>query len=433
MAWITALVGAAGSIGSSVIGSRNRGGRGTNTPGIQSSPLFQQLLLQSLLGTGSPVSRGQFQNAGPLGTLLGSAGQAGVKNRGQRSFGMLLPQLRQAISQGATQGLSAADIVAQLQGTRPFRGGGGSGRTGNLGGGSSNLRGAIGAGGPVGMLLDQDSLGFDPLDPLGLFGGKKKSSPRHGVNVLNRLLASSGYGSLEELVQAELDYSRDAEGRLAQSNETAGIVNQGRNDAQRSIAGIQSDFVAPTEAELTSRSSEIEQILRAQIARDFGDREQNALYQANAYGINPAGQLGRLGEGRALAELASGPDALARTLQLLGGQQGLQTNALSALQGSLNQQNALPLQLLGLQSQNNVGLAGIAANQALGLAQLDAQGNQLLGQGVQGAFNQLGSIPGIQEARRRIDASINPQYGISTPGQRSTGDEWQAYMDAYGQ
>lgn len=417
MAWITALVGAAGSIGAGVIGSKKKGGRGTNTQGIQSNPLFQQLLLQALMGTGSQVSRGQMQNAGPLGTLLGSAGMAGVKNRGQRSFGMLLPYLREAISQGAGQGLSAADIVAQLQGTRPFRGGGGGGGGGGMSGGGKGALIGGSLGGPLGA-LSGGAIGKLGLDPLGLFGGKKKASAKKGVDVLDRLLAASGYGSLEELVQSELDYSRDAEGRMAEQNETADIVNQGRNDAQRSIAGIQSDFVAPTEAELLTRQGEIEQILRAQIARDFGVREQNALYQANAYGINPAGQLGRLGEGRALAELASGPDALARTLQLLGGQQGLQSNALSALQGSLNGQTALPLQLLGLQSNNNVGLAGIAANQAMNLAQLDAQGNQMLAGGFQGAANQIGAIPGIQaeqDRRRQLDALINRQYGIAPP------------------
>lgn len=396
MAVITALLGAAGSVGGALL-SRPRNRDGVATVGVQSSPLFQQLLLQSLMGVGAPINPAQVRSAGPLATLLGAAGTVGLKQKGQRGFASILDNLYSDIAAGREAGKSAAEIAADIRGSDWWN---------------------IGKGTRGGFLGDEEDI-RQVMDPFGFFGdGISKSYKRtkRGKRALNRLSAASGYESLEELIQAQLDFESTADNFLADANEQGEVIRGGREDALRRIAEIQSGFVAPDEEEIESRRAEIEDILRAQISRDFGEREQAALYQANAQGINPAARLGRIDEARALANLAAGPDALARTLQLISGQQGVQSNALNALQGSLTSQTQLPLALLGLQSNNNVAMTNIASNQALALAQLDAQYRQNLGAGVQGAFNQLAQIPGIQAEQRRaeINNQISRNYGIST-------------------
>lgn len=187
----------------------------------------------------------------------------------------------------------------------------------------------------------------------------------------------------------------------------------GRRSAQSAISQILGDFVAPTGDEISARSAEIEDILRAQIERDFGERREQSLYEANAYGVNPAGRLARLDEGQALANLATGPDALARTLQLISGEQGVQTTALGALKAALGAGTNNASNLLGFQ----LNASNAAAQQALALALLNSQRAANLGGAVTDAANQLALIPALrseQSRRQQLDDLINRQYGITT-------------------
>jgi hypothetical protein len=407
MAWITALLGAAGSIGGALASKPHNPGSPALI-GIQSSPLFQQLLMQSLIGTGSPINAGTVRAGSPLATLLGAAQQIGLKRKGQVAFSSLMDNFYRQVQKGREAGLSAAEIARNIEATPWYNKTGHEGYRDGFLGNEEDIRGV--------------------MDPFGFFGKGGSPSARQkkrGVSVFNRLLSSSGYVGLEDFIQAQLDFEGQIAGRVNDANDASAATAAGRNDALRRIADLQSGFVSPTEEQLTARSAEMENILRAQIAREFDDRDKAALYHANAYGINPAGQMGRLGEGRALANLAAGPDALARTLQLLGGEQSLQANALTTLQGSLNAQDQLPLALLGLQSNNNVSLSNIASNQAMQLAALQSQYNQALGQGITGLANQLGSIPGLISEQNRaaqlsnrqanLNSGIDRLYGLS-PG-----------------
>jgi hypothetical protein len=228
-----------------------------------------------------------------------------------------------------------------------------------------------------------------------------------------------GYNNLEALVRDQREFMGSA---FANQSEVRRLQEEslaGRRSAQSAIARIQGDFVAPSEEELAERTSEIENILRAQIERDFGEQRGQSRYEANAYGINPAGRLGRLDESQALANLSAGPDALARTLQLVSGQQGVQATALGALQGSLGTGTTNAANLLGLQLNQNTA----AAQQALGLAQLQSARAQNLGNSISEGVNQLALIPAIgqeQNRRRQLDELINRTYGISSA---SPGDE----------
>jgi hypothetical protein len=399
--------------------------------------------MQSLIGTGAPINSGMLRAGSPIGTLLGSASSAGLKAKGARAFSDILDNVYLAIQRGKSSGWTAAQISDKIKGSNWYQGYVGgtmqkrrAGQQAGYGGASGFTEGTPFGVNPSIFTTTTDEHGYETgvlgneqdirevMDPFGFFGKGGSSTARRkkrGANVLQRLASTSGYESLQDLIQAQLDFDSQIEGRVNDANSASQAAATGRNDALRRIAELQSGFVSPTEDQINARSSEIENILRAQIAREFDDRDKAALYQANAYGINPAGQMGRLGEGRAIANLAAGPDALARTLQLLGGEQGLQTNAINTLQGSINAQDQLPLALLGIQSNNNVSLSNIASNQALQLAQIQSQQNQILGNGITGLANQLGAIPGLLSERNRGSQlnSIDRFYGLS-PGVRVT-------------
>jgi hypothetical protein len=221
--------------------------------------------------------------------------------------------------------------------------------------------------------------------------------------------AKMGFSSLGELVSAELAsnerYNPDEMEALAAT--TAG----GRRDAQRAIAGIQGDFVAPTAADIQEQAGIAETAFRGQITRERADRERALLEQANTMEINPAARLGRLDEWQAQMNLEAQPQGLARALQLLSGQQGLQTNALGALQTSLGNQvgAATNLQSLGNQS----------FQQAMALYQAQsaqrAQGFDTLGAGIANA----GNLAGQAIFMRNQDAA---------PGEPVKNWEWEQWL-----
>jgi hypothetical protein len=155
----------------------------------------------------------------------------------------------------------------------------------------------------------------------------------------------------------------------------------GRRGAQSSIARIQGDFVAPSQADILAQSGTIEEALRGQIARERSDSQNTIFEQMNAMGINPGARLGRLDEWQAQQNLEAQPNALARALQLMSGQQNLQGNALALLRGSLDSGTGAAQNLLNFQSSQN----SAAAQQALALAAMNRDNG--IGAGVNNAFN----------------------------------------------
>jgi hypothetical protein len=350
MAWASVIGGVASAAGG-LLGAKKSKTKGAKLKKIKmNDPTLNALSVETMMALGLPISQEFLERASPLGNLS------------NYKIGRKLINL---VNAGQESGLSLDEIMQSIES------------------------------------------GVIPDDVAGVLG---QGASRLNQKKLGKLLAKSGFSSLRDLVQADIDFSTAAGERSDRINAIQPGIEQGRLDALSKIAGLQSGFISPTEEQLNTKTSEIEGILRAQIARDFGDQQQQALYQANSMGINPAARLGRLDEGQALANLAAGPDALARTLQLLSGQQGLQTNAIGALQGSLQPGITNASNLLGMRMNQN----SAAANQALGLAQLQSTNNQLLGQGIQNAANNLGTIPMlIQEQRRQQE--IDKYYGIGSP------------------
>jgi hypothetical protein len=193
--------------------------------------------------------------------------------------------------------------------------------------------------------------------------------------------AKQGYGSLVDLVKAEQAFTTQYD--PAEIARLQGVTSAGRRGAQESVARIQGDFVAPSAADIQAQAGISETALRGQIARERSDAEAGIFEQMNAMGINPAARLGRLDEWQAQQNLEAQPNALARALQLLSGEQSLQTSALGALQGSLSVQSGNAMGMLGLQQ----SLGAQAANQALALAGMSNQNAQLAGEGIANAGN----------------------------------------------
>lgn len=389
MVW-PALIAAAGSIGGGLLANRNapNAGDATFLPGIQTDPLYQQLQLMSMLGLGQQITPQMLQSASPLATLLANAQSIGLKQKGALAFSKLLPDLQRVISQGAAAGKTAAQIKADLQ-ALPFWGANKSG--------GGPLEGLAPAGGD--------------LDPLGLFDKSSKPDKEKGREVMRRLMAAAGYNSLDDLIQAELDFETNNAGRVDRYNQVSSATEQGRLDALSKIAGIQSGFIAPTAENLAAQTSDIETALRGQIAREAADQQAALLQAAQVGRYNPGGGMGRLGEWQAQANLEAGPDAVARALQLLGGQQSLQTNALSALQASLSGAEATPLNLLQLRSGNQLGIGQLTAQQALALTGMQQQGNQLLGQGLSNAAGSVANALTLADLLKQF-----PQTGSTTTG-----------------
>lgn len=327
MAWVSAILGLVGALGGGAISAF--GGDKPKTGGNRvkrDNPLYNAQLIEAMLGLGIMPSEHQLLNASPLGKLNFKTRQFDIYNN--------------IIEQGIQQGLSDAEIAAQLQSHGVKTGKKGDVKEGNA-------------------FIDEQG----------------------------RVRSRVGYENLSDLVAKQREYLSSS---LVNQNQLKALQEQtlaGRRGAQSDIAGILGDFVAPTGAEIQSRASEMENILRAQIARERADSQLGILEQASALGINPAARLGRLDEWQAQRNLEAAPEGLARALQLLSGQQGLQANALSTLQNSLGQGTGQAQNLLGMQ--NSLGQQ--AAAQALALSNYKQGQANALGSAFSGA---LGSLAG---------------------------------------
>jgi hypothetical protein len=366
MPYTAAIISAVGSIAGGALSSKKPKDKSAANVPITTNPLYQQLLLNSLLGLGAPINPATLRNSSPLGTLISFASTAGLKKKEQIGFGAILDNLYEIIGVGAKQGWSTAQIADKighyLKTSRDY----------------------------------QTEKGIRSItDPAGLLGGLGKASLGYkqrlrGKRALTALTAAAGYTSLEELIQSQIDFEKQMEERQTSQNEQAKATQKGRLDALNKISELQSGFVAPTEEQIKAQAKTIEDAFKGQVSRERADQELALLTQASQLGINPGGRLARLDEWQAQKNLEAQPEALSRALQLLSGEQGLQSTALTSLQSSLGAQDSTALSLLGLQNANQLGLGQIAAQQAMQLSQQQQAANLSLANGINGAFNALG-------------------------------------------
>ena len=154
----------------------------------------------------------------------------------------------------------------------------------------------------------------------------------------------------------------------------------------------------PTAEEVAEREEKVKASLMEELGQTFGDRSASIIEQANRFGFNPAQSIGRLEQGRLLAEkqIFAG-DALQRAQALSGFQQQTTTDFLRNI--GLTQQlisapfarASAPAQAAG---QTVAGFQSEQSRQAANLAMAQAQLSQGGQQGLMGSLGGIGSLLG---------------------------------------
>jgi hypothetical protein len=411
MAWVAALIGAAGSIGGGLLSKqKTQRVKGTVNYNISKDPLFAGLASQAGVSIGQQPTIQSLMAGSPLTSLKNQfAGRARPDHF--KFYGRAIDDLQAWIDSGLANGMTADQVAAGADAWLKKRTKSANSQDNGLMAGESTLR--------------------TIFDPIGLFGsGKRETISRtqlSGERLIRGALRSAGYSNFGDLVRDEINFRTDAMSRVGGLQSDATAAAQGRSDATRRIAGIQSDFVAPTAADIQEQAAIAETAFRGQVTRERADQERALLEQANTMGINPAARLGGLDEWEAQQKLEAQPQGLARALQLLSGQQGLQSTALGSLLSSMESQNQLPLQLAALRSGQSISLGQQSANQALALAGINAQIGQNNAQNLGSGIANAGNLAG-----QSIFMANNPGlFGLnqtSAPGEPVKNWEWEKWL-----
>lgn len=241
--------------------------------------------------------------------------------------------------------------------------------------------------------------------PRALAGMEAAGAPGDAdFDILSRVLSASGYSSVEELLEAQREYERQAQEQQARAHELAPIAAEGRGEAIRSIAQLQQDFPVPTQANLDSLIEEATQNRLRRLAEGTEESREALLQRANVQGFNPAAALGEIEKENLLQRRSAEEEGVARAIQLLSGQVGLGQSALGSLQQSL----LLPQQAAQSTSDSSINAllqaGSINASQAGQLAGLsqrtEAQNAQARQEGTSNAGQSLAnsiSLAGLMQ------------------------------------
>jgi hypothetical protein len=210
--------------------------------------------------------------------------------------------------------------------------------------------------------------------------GRLKQQPGRDVRAINFALAAGGYGSIQDLVAAEVQFRQQMEPLVARSRELQGVVQAGRDAALRGVSQLQQDFPITTESEIKRVTGDV----RGRLVRDI---TEDVLQAANVGRFNPAAALGR---GLENVDL----NALNVAINLLGGRQQLGERGLTALQESLAQPTRTAQGTSQIRTGGAVSASQIAADQARALAGIGAQSDSdaanLRGTATSGLFGGIG-------------------------------------------
>lgn len=213
---------------------------------------------------------------------------------------------------------------------------------------------------------------------------------------VRRAAALAGYDGIEGLLSAQVEYEReqkDYEDKIEPYREE---TLQGRLAALSGISRILKDFPTASNADIDMLTRDVQSQLQRDISRMFSDERDKILEQANMGGFNPGAALGRLMEQETIQQSDSKLDALTQAITLLGGRQSLASNALGSLQTAFMNPQQLANQTASIRTNAATNAAGIAAQQAAAMNQMNAQTEanraQATGAGVAGAFNSASSI-----------------------------------------
>lgn len=227
---------------------------------------------------------------------------------------------------------------------------------------------------------------------------------------------AAGFGGLDDFLGQEFDFEQRKPQLEAEAQRVSDAVRQGRNNARTTEAAILSDLFLPTEENLQRTVDERQAAERASIAAFINE-------QANVGGFNPAGALAN----EALNADARGQDtALNFILGLIGAQGGQLGNIRNTLTG----QEAGSLAAAGLSTAGGLQANSLAAQQALGFAnlrsQVDANNANRLNQGISSGANSLANagftaaiLPDVLEALRKAGERGNEPNTQSSIGLNS--------------
>lgn len=194
----------------------------------------------------------------------------------------------------------------------------------------------------------------------------------------------------------------------AKTKQLQADVLEGRMSAIGAISELQQDFpIATAEKQEEFEQAELSALI-SEIDRNASDAEQRALQRANVGGFSPTGELGDIDEAVLFAKSQAVVDARARADQALGSDIGLANAALSSLEQSLNKPLALAQGFAAQETQGNISLGALAAQQA----------DSIRNAGAQNFGNILNAVFGIGAANQQAAAanSLNQANTLSGLG-----------------
>lgn len=230
----------------------------------------------------------------------------------------------------------------------------------------------------------------NPLEALGQFLGSENSSESlrtriqdriqskraRGSRGFDRILQEAGYGSLEELAQAEAVFQAQVApiADLLSGVRERGLQRQGIVD--EALLGLTTGAADLSDFDLLRDAED------RRLRRELEDRRQATLVRANFGGFNPGREL------EALSNLETDLpiETTRRATELTSGRQGILRNALGLLL-ALDPRNVAPVQTLSASAPATFAAPSSSAPNAA-----QAQGAQNVGLGVSGGADVLGQL-----------------------------------------
>lgn len=179
--------------------------------------------------------------------------------------------------------------------------------------------------------------------------------------LLQKFLGHAGYGSLQQLIDAETNFQQSLPGRLEGLDSVASTLREAQVGAMLDRANLISNLPDVSATGLENTRNAERDLLLSQL----DDIQRDALRQAQISGINPGRQLAELDEFRATdLEL----QALNRAVGLLSGEQSLAASGLGILDVAIGQpsQTASGLGALRIGGQGNTSFSSPIQPNTLG-------------------------------------------------------------------
>lgn len=186
-----------------------------------------------------------------------------------------------------------------------------------------------------------------------------------------RLSTLAGFTQPGDFLRSQFEFEQEVGVIEAEQRALAPETRAARNDAQRTINSLFSDFPVRNEEELRELEGRVRAERLAEITENREESDEEILQQANVFGLNPGRQLADNRE--QFDELRFDLDntqALERAILLASGESQQAVTGLTALLGGLNEPIRAALGVAGLQSQGQQVQGDLSLRQAIALNDL---------------------------------------------------------------